>query len=143
MILIIDDDLAVRTSLSLLLENEGFEVISAESHSQAIRLLVDHTPELIILDLNFSIDTSGKEGMSLFEAIKAINSFIPVILLTGWGTIELAVKGMKMGAAEFLTKPWSNAYLLQSIQTILKLKERTIEKHSRKKLDDLYHFEQI
>jgi DNA-binding NtrC family response regulator len=75
--------------------------------------------------------------------IKAINASIPVILLTGWGTIELAVEGMKLGANDFLSKPWSNDHLLGSIRTILQLKEAKEEKHSRKELDRLYRFEAI
>src|SRR5687768_9498094 len=143
MILIIDDDIAVRTSLMLLLQNEGYEVMSAEEPIQAITLIKEKTPQLIILDLNFSIDTSGKEGMHLLQAIKKLNDKIPVILITGWGTIELAVQGMKLGANDFLSKPWSNDHLLQSIKTILDLKEKKREKHTRKELDSLYHFRHI
>ena len=143
MILIIDDDIAVRTSLMLLLKNEGWDVMSAEEPSKAIQIVKEYSPELIILDLNFSIDTSGREGMQLLSEIKKINKSVPVILLTGWGTIELAVKGMKLGANDFLTKPWSNDHLLQSTRTILELKEKKTVKHNRKELDSLYQFSHI
>ena len=143
MILIIDDDIAVRTSLMLLLKNEGWDVMSAEEPSRAIQIVKEYSPELIILDLNFSIDTSGREGMQLLSEIKKINKSVPVILLTGWGTIELAVKGMKLGANDFLTKPWSNDHLLQSTRTILELKEKKTVKHNRKELDSLYQFSHI
>ena len=143
MILVIDDDIAVRTSLLLLLKNGGYEVMSAGEPVQAIELVRQQVPQLIILDLNFSIDTSGREGMHVLGQIKAINASIPVILLTGWGTIELAVEGMKLGANDFLSKPWSNDHLLGSIRTILQLKEAKEEKHSRKELDRLYRFEAI
>jgi DNA-binding NtrC family response regulator len=143
MILIIDDDIAVRTSLMLLLRNEGYEVNSANEPKQAIVSIKQQTPELIILDLNFSIDTSGKEGMQLLQQIKNINDQIPIILLTGWGTIELAVQGMKLGADDFLNKPWSNDHVLQSIRTLIDLKGKKTEKHSRKQLDSLYNFKHI
>jgi DNA-binding NtrC family response regulator len=110
---------------------------------QAIASIKQQTPELIILDLNFSIDTSGKEGMHLLQQIKNINDKIPIILLTGWGTIELAVQGMKLGADDFLNKPWSNDHVLQSIRTLIDLKGKKTEKHSRKQLDSLYNFEHI
>ncbi len=98
MILIIDDDIAVRTSLQLLLENEGYKTSAANEPAEALAFLKSRTPELIILDLNFSIDTSGQEGMQLLQKIKKGNNLISIILLTGWGTIELAVQGMKLGA---------------------------------------------
>ncbi len=83
MILIIDDDIAVRTSLILLLENEGYEVAAAGGEAEAIAIIKEQVPSLIILDLNFSIDTSGKEGMQLLQQIKKINEQIPIILITG------------------------------------------------------------
>jgi DNA-binding NtrC family response regulator len=66
-----------------------------------------------------------------------------VILITGWGTIELAVQGMKLGANDFLNKPWSNDHVLASVKTLLQLKEKKTEKHGRKQLDALYNFQHI
>ncbi len=143
MILIIDDDIAVRSSLLLLLQNEGYKVTASGEPDEAIQLIRKSVPALIILDLNFSIETSGREGMQVLQQIKAINDKIPVILLTGWGTIELAVQGMKLGAADFLNKPWNNDHLLQSVKTLLDLKEKSVERHSRKQLDALYNFRHI
>src|SRR3954454_8224825 len=135
MILIVDDDIAVRTSLLLLLENEGYKVATAGSEDEALNILHQHEISLIILNLNFSIETSGKEGMALLQRIKQINAEIPVILITGWGTIQLAVQGMKLGANDFVTKPWSNDYLLQLTRTLLNLQEKKTEHHTRKQLD--------
>ena len=143
MILIIDDDIAVRTSLVLLLKNEGYGVMGAEGPEEAIRILRKEQPQLIILDLNFSIDTSGKEGIGLLGRINEINALIPVILITGWGSIELAVKGMKMGAADFINKPWNNEHLLQAVKTSLDLKIPKSGNLSRKQLDKAYDFQQI
>ncbi|NEU07633.1 sigma-54-dependent Fis family transcriptional regulator [Flavihumibacter sp. R14] len=143
MILIIDDDIAVRTSLVLLLKNEGYEVMSAAGPGEALTITKKYKPELIILDLNFSIDTSGEEGISLLGEIREINPLVPVILITGWGSIELAVKGMKMGASDFINKPWNNEHLLQSVKTSLDLKTPKGKGLSRKELDKQYDFQQI
>lgn len=143
MILIIDDDIAVKISLELLLESEGYETSAAGEPAEALIFLKSNTPELIILDLNFSIGTSGKEGMDLLLQIKKINDTIPVILITGWASIELAVQGMKLGANDFLNKPWNNDYVLQSVKTLLDLQDKKKQKNSRKQLEALYKFQQI
>lgn len=144
MILIIDDDKAVRTSLTLLLQSEGYDTITADSKLAAEEALHTHSFQLAILDLNFSLDTSGKEGMELLRSIRAQYSTLPVILITGWGTIELAVEGMKLGAADFINKPWNNEYLLQSIRTVLQLRGTPApSKKSRKELDEQFNFNRI
>ena len=143
MILIIDDDIAVRASLRFLLEQEGYAVATAESPAEALTVLKTQSVSLIILDLNFSIETSGVEGMQLLAVIKKEHPAIPVILITGWATIELAVQGMKMGANDFINKPWNNEYLLQSIRTLLNLQHTKAEHFGRKKIDSLYNFQHI
>ncbi len=126
MILIIDDDIAIRTSLTLLLKTEGFWVKSASSSVEAMTILTEETPELILLDLNFSIETSGVEGMRLLRDIRELHPQVPVIIITGWGTIDLAVQGMRSGASDFITKPWQNDHLLQSVETALELHKQKI-----------------
>ncbi|HJP64427.1 MAG TPA: sigma-54 dependent transcriptional regulator, partial [Mucilaginibacter sp.] len=143
MILIIDDDIAVRTSLALLLKSEGYEVADTPSPGEALTIVKKRNPELVILDLNFSIATSGDEGMSLLAKIKQINPAIPVILITGWGSIELAVKGMKLGANDFINKPWHNDHLLQSVKTLLDLQDKKVQHSTRKQLDSQYNFQHI
>jgi DNA-binding NtrC family response regulator len=143
MILIIDDDIAVRTSLLLLLKNEGYIATDASAQEEALLVIKKNEVSLIILDLNFSIETSGREGMELLQQIRRLNTTIPVILITGWGSIELAVEGMKHGANDFITKPWNNEHLLQSIKTLLDLHDKKREHHTRKQLDGLYNFQHI
>ena len=143
MILIIDDDKAVRTSLLLLLEQEGYEAKDLSSPNEALAWLNHNTASLILLDLNFSIETSGDEGMQLLKQIRKIFPELPIILITGWATIQLAVRGMKAGANDFINKPWHNDHLLQSIKTLLNLHGKKSEKLSRAKLDDRYQFPQI
>lgn len=143
MILIIDDDIAVRTSLLLLLQDEGYEASGCAGPAEALKAIKKSEPRLIILDLNFSNDTTGREGMDLLGKIKHINPAIPIILITGWASIELAVQGMKAGANDFINKPWSNDHLLQSVKTLLELKEKKTEHHTRKQLDKTYNFQHI
>jgi DNA-binding NtrC family response regulator len=143
MILVIDDDIAVRISLLLLLKDEGYDALDCAGPAEAIKAIKKEVPELIILDLNFSNDTSGKEGMDLLNKIKQINNLIPIILITGWASIELAVQGMKAGANDFINKPWSNDHLLQSVKTLLDLKDKKTEHHTRKQLDKTYNFQHI
>ncbi|MEP6724862.1 MAG: sigma-54 dependent transcriptional regulator [Bacteroidota bacterium] len=143
MILIIDDDIAVRTSLLLLLQQHGYKTASADNSASALDFLKIQTPSLILLDLNFSIETSGDEGMQLLQQIKKQHAAIPVILITGWATIQLAVKGMKLGAGDFINKPWGNDYLLQSINDLLKLQENKTKQPGRKQLDSQYNFQHI
>lgn len=121
MILIIDDDIAVCTSLSLLMKKEGFEAQTVHTPSDATDFLRDNKPDLILLDMNFSNDTSGDDGLKMLTLIKKRIPSVPVILITGWATIDLAVKGIKLGASDFIHKPWQNAHLMQSIRTILSL----------------------
>jgi len=143
MILIVDDDIAVRTSLALLLENAGNKVLTAENGDDALSIISEQAPGLIILDLNFSIDTSGREGMELLKNIRLLNAGVPVILITGWASIQLAVQGMKLGANDFINKPWSNEHVLQSVKTLLELNTTKSKNSSRKQLDKQYSFKQI
>jgi len=144
-ILIIDDDIAVTTSMNLLLKNSGFQVITASNPIEAIRQVNSHTCNLIIQDMNFSAGTSGDEGIDLLKQIKAIDASIPVILITAWGSIALAVEGMKLGAADFINKPWNNDHLLQTINTILSVSKNLYDTKSitRRKLDEKFDFQNI
>ncbi len=127
----------------LLLKTQGYAVSEAQGPDEALSIIKDGAVELILLDLNFSIATTGDEGMDLLEKIRKWNTAIPIILITGWASIELAVKGMKLGASDFINKPWINDHLLQSIKTLLDLKEKNIVRKSRKQLDNQYHFQHI
>ncbi|RPJ57953.1 MAG: sigma-54-dependent Fis family transcriptional regulator [Acidobacteria bacterium] len=121
MILIVDDDASVRTSLALLLKQNGLESRSAANPVEALQLLEKQPVELVIQDMNFSRKTTGEEGLELLQSIKQRKPEVPVILITAWGSIELAVRGVKAGAADFVTKPWSNQQLLQTVETALGL----------------------
>jgi DNA-binding NtrC family response regulator len=143
MLLIIDDDIAVQTSLSLLLRKEGFDVQTASNPEDALELMDEQPPELALLDLNFSIETSGSEGLRTLRRIRGRFPSVPVILITGWGSIDLAVEGMKAGAKDFITKPWQNEYLLQSVNTVLDLTRQKVESPSRQKLNRQFLLDNI
>lgn len=143
MILIIDDDIAIQTSISLVLRKEGFTVRVADGPFDTFAVLDDQTPTLILLDMNFSVDTSGDDGLRLLTRIRERLPNVPVILITGWGSIDLAVAGMKAGAKDFITKPWQNDYLVQSVRTALKLAGIETASPGRRQLDQQYQFDNI
>ena len=123
MILIIDDDSSIRTSLSFLLKRAGYQVATVPGPEEALRLVRAETFELILMDMNFSLATSGEEGLRLLREVKVFQPRVPVILMTAWGSIQLAVQGMQAGAFDFVTKPWDNRALLKTVRTALELNE--------------------
>ncbi len=142
MILIIDDDKSVQTSIGLLMKQSGYQYAGAGDPEEALALLENHNPELIILDLNFSNNTSGREGMDFLIRLKELLPKVPVLLITAWGSISLAVEGIKKGAFDFITKPWDNKALLQSISTAIELNKDYHPRKDlkRKELDRHYDF---
>ncbi len=121
MILIIDDDSAIRISLSFMLKRSGYEVQAVAGPRDAMEVVRAVAPQLILMDMNFTLSTSGDEGLTLLKQVKIFRPDVPVILMTAWGSIQLAVQGMQAGAFDFITKPWNNAALMQRIETALEL----------------------
>jgi two-component system, NtrC family, response regulator len=121
MILIVDDDRSVTASLALLLKQAGLESLSVGSPEEALDVLRQKPCQLVIQDMNFTRRTSGEEGLALLREIRKSVPTIPVILITAWGSIGLAVEGMKAGASDFVTKPWTNQQMVQAVQTALGL----------------------
>ena len=121
MILIIDDDSAVRSSLSFMLKRAGYQVQTVPGPREAMEVVRSEAPALILMDMNFTLSTTGEEGLTLLRQVKIFRPDVPVILMTAWGSIQLAVQGMQAGAFDFITKPWNNAALLQRIETALEL----------------------
>ena len=115
----------MTTSLSLLLKQAGYQTATAASPAEALEWLERGGCELVLQDMNFSRQTSGEEGMELLREIKQRWVSVPVILMTAWGSIELAVQGIKAGAADFVTKPWTNKQILQAVKTALGLAAAT------------------
>ena len=132
MILVIDDDSAIRTSLSFMLKRAKYDVQAVSSPKEAIAIVRSVAPELILMDMNFSLTTTGDEGITLLKQVKIFQPETPVILMTAWGSIQLAVKGMQAGAFNFITKPWNNAVLMQYIETALALNNKKKEEEQKK-----------
>ena len=130
-ILICDDDATVRASLALVLKRAGYEVATAENPQQAIDYVRSACPALILMDMNYTRSTSGEEGLELLAKVRIFCPEVPVILITAWGSIGLAVKGVRAGAFDFVTKPWNNLSLLNSIQTAISLNGKNEEEDSR------------
>ena len=143
MILIIDDDIAIQTSLSLLFRREGFVVHIADGPFETREALEQETPEAILLDMNFSVDTSGDDGLRLLRYIRERLPNVPILLITGWGSIDLAVAGMKAGANDFMTKPWQNDHLVESVRTVLKLAQVDPVSINRRQLNEQFQFDNI
>jgi len=127
MILICDDDSAIRSSLELVLKRVGYETTSVSNPKDAIDFIRNQTPQLILMDMNYSHGTSGEEGLVLLKQTKIFCPDVPVILITAWGSISLAVRGVRAGAFDFITKPWNNLSLLNIIQTALLLNNKDDE----------------
>ena len=121
--MIVDDDNAIRVSLTMLLRHSGHEVKAVASPSEAIDVVRAVKPQLVLLDMNFTHSTSGNEGLTLLKQIKVFQPETPVILMTAWGSIPLAVEGVKSGAVDFITKPWDNRILLERIKAVLALSD--------------------
>lgn len=123
MILVVDDDKAIRLSLKLILERNEYAVTLAENPKAAIDIVRSHPElELVLMDMNYDNSTTGDEGLTLLKQVKVFRPEIPCILMTAWGTIDLAVQGMRAGAFDFITKPWDNGVLLDRIETAIKLR---------------------
>jgi DNA-binding NtrC family response regulator len=137
LILIVDDDATVIASLELLLRRAGFATASASSPDAALATIASGGVELVFQDMNFSRGTSGTEGLELLTRIREVQPELPVILISAWGSIELAVAGMRRGASDFITKPWSNERVVEAAQTALSLARlRTVSPDvSREKLE--------
>jgi len=146
-ILIADDDDAVRASLALLLKQGGYRTHAVGTPDAAVAWLGEHPCALVLQDMNFSRRTSGDEGLELLRRIRDAHPLLPVILVTAWGSISLAVAGMRIGASDFVTKPWSNPGLLQTVQTALRLAGTAVGQDvappSREELDSSYDFDAI
>ncbi|WP_332848399.1 sigma-54-dependent transcriptional regulator [Massilia sp. S19_KUP03_FR1] len=118
-ILVVDDDSAVQVSLALLLKQAGFDAVCCDGPREALAALAASRFDLALQDMNFSLQTSGEEGMALLLELRQHYPALPVLLMTAWGSIALAIRGVQAGAANFFTKPWDNAQLVDLIEATL------------------------
>ncbi|HEU4516170.1 MAG TPA: sigma-54 dependent transcriptional regulator [Steroidobacteraceae bacterium] len=123
-ILIVDDQADILSALKLLLKREGFDVATASSPAGVLDIVAREHMDVALVDLNYSRDTtSGEEGTALVEQLHREHPELPVIVMTAWATVEVAVKAMRNGANDFLEKPWNNQRLLSVLRNQVQLAE--------------------
>ncbi|MDQ1708288.1 MAG: hypothetical protein QOJ88_1499 [Pyrinomonadaceae bacterium] len=121
-ILIADDQGDVLTALRLLLKGNGFEIETASSPQGVMETVNTQELDAVLIDLNYARDTtSGSEGLDLLSRIQAVDPTLPVVVMTAWGSVDLAVAAMRRGARDFIQKPWDNARLLTVVRTQIEL----------------------
>ncbi len=121
-LLVADDQPQILEALELLLEPEGFELLTAHSPAAVLEILSHEQVDGVLIDLNYTRDTtSGREGLDLIAAIQERDSQLPIIVMTAWANIDLAVEAMRRGARDFIQKPWDNARVLTVVRTQLEL----------------------
>lgn len=135
-VLIADDQPGVLEALRLLLKGENFEVETAASPAALMKTAERSDFDVVLMDLNYARDTtSGEEGLDLLSRLQAIDITLPVVLMTAWGSVELAVEGMRRGAKDFIQKPWDNARLLTILRTQVEL-ARALRKTERLEVEN-------
>ena len=121
-ILIADDQPDVLAALRLLLKGESYDIIPAASPAGVLKVVERQELDLILIDLNYTRDTtSGSEGLELLSRIRTLDPTLPVVVMTAWGSVDVAVEAMRRGARDFIQKPWDNARLLAVLRTQIEL----------------------
>src|SRR5438552_8975086 len=121
-ILIADDQPDVLAALRLLLKGEHYDIVTASSPAGVLKIIESQDLDLVLIDLNYARDTtSGSEGLDLLPRIRAIDAALPGVVMTAWGSVDLAVEAMRRGARDFIQKPWDNARLLTVLRTQVEL----------------------
>src|SRR5215469_896839 len=130
-ILIADDQPDVLEALRFLVKGEGYQAEAVNSPPGAIDAVESRDFDAVLMDLNYTRDTtSGQEGLDLLKRIQAMDGTLPVVVMTAWGSIELAVEAMRRGARDFVQKPWENPRLLSIVRTQVEL-GRSLRKEQR------------
>ncbi|HSL21645.1 MAG TPA: sigma-54 dependent transcriptional regulator [Vicinamibacterales bacterium] len=123
-VLVADDQPDVLEALRLLLKGEGYHLETASSPAGLLAALDAREFDVVLMDLNYARDTtSGEEGLDLLSRIQRMDGTLPVVVMTAWGSVELAVEAMRRGARDFIQKPWDNARLLAIIRTQVELSQ--------------------
>jgi DNA-binding NtrC family response regulator len=121
-ILIADDQPDIVEALRLLLKNEGFAIETASSPAAVYRAVGAKHFDIVLIDLNYARDTtSGAEGLDLLDQLRAFDDLLPIVAMTAWGSVDLAVDAMRRGARDFVQKPWENARLLATLRSAVEL----------------------
>ena len=136
--LIADDQPDVLAALRLLLKGAGYQTEAANSPAAVLDALKHEKFDLVLMDLNYARDTtSGKEGLDLIEQIHALDHDLPIVVMTAWATVDLAVESMRLGVRDFVQKPWENSRLLRKLKTQIdygrRLRDREAAQQSRER----------
>jgi sigma-B regulation protein RsbU (phosphoserine phosphatase) len=135
-VLVAEDQDDVLAAIGLLLKGNGYDAEFVKSPAETLEALNARAFDAVLLDLNYNRDTtSGAEGLELLSKMQALDSTLPVVAMTGWGTIELAVDAMHRGACEFVQKPWDNAHLLRVLREQMERSRELREKRLREQLE--------
>ncbi|CAM4405401.1 MULTISPECIES: sigma-54-dependent transcriptional regulator [Pseudoalteromonas] len=127
-VLIVDDSLDIQASLKFLLEDEGYACHGVVTPEAAFDYVSTQEVDLVLLDMNFTQDTtSGKEGLMAIAKLIQIDPLLPIVVMTGWATLDLAVAALKQGAADFIAKPWDDERLAHSIK--VQIEKRADRQH--------------
>lgn len=119
--LIADDDADILTALHLLLKNDGYEAETVSSPAAVLEAIERSQFDVVLIDLNYARDTtSGREGIDLISRIQALDPSLPIVVMTAWATVDLAVDAMRRGVRDFVQKPWDNPRLLQTLRKQVK-----------------------
>lgn len=136
-ILIADDQTDVLEAIRLLLKPDGYEIETVSSPADVVRTLEKREYDVLLMDLNYTRDTtSGEEGLDLLIRVQEIDSMLPVIVMTAWGSVKLAVEAMRRGARDFLTKPWENERLTSIVRTQLDL-SKALKRQQRLEVENM------
>ncbi len=123
-VLVADDQPDVLEALRLLLKAEGYQLETAASPAGVLAAIEDREFDVLLMDLNYARDTtSGQEGLDLLNSVRALDSTLPIVVMTAWGSVDVAVEAMRRGARDFVQKPWENARLLAIIRTQAELSQ--------------------
>lgn len=135
-VLVSEDQDDVLTALGLLLKSNGYDTEFVKSPAETMKALRSGKFDAVLLDLNYSRDTtSGAEGLELLSQVQALDNTLAVVVMTAWGTIELAVDAMHRGACEFVQKPWDNAHLLRVLKEQMARSRELREKRLNEQLE--------
>src|ERR1043165_4588317 len=121
-ILIADDQPDVLEALRLLLKSEGYATEAAKSPAAVIKAVEANDYALVLMDLNYARDTtSGQEGLELLQKLQVVDASLPIVVMTAWASVDVAVEAMRRGARDFVTKPWDNPRLLAIVRNQIDL----------------------
>lgn len=141
-ILIVDDNTAILTAMRYLLDSTFELILTTTQPDDILKLMAQQPIDLVVLDMNFTLGVNnGNEGLFWLRAIRKQHHETPVVLLTAYADVSLAVKGLKNGASDFITKPWDNDELIHKLKDVLDMKNEIVsldemeKEHIRRTID--------